>query len=273
MMWVLSISIISLSACKRNHISKSTSETQIDTIAVITDSTKVDSAVAIKNEVTEVKVNDVAFKYLTTKSKFSIESKKQNQDNVNISIRIQKDSLIWLSVTGVGFELGRGLISRDSIVFMDKFHKDYYVFSYAELSNRFNFDLSFELLQSIIIGNLPYPITENDSLGKKDNMFWVKQNKAPILLENFIGEDNLKLLKLNGSQLGTVNTFSLDYSDFRPVNDALFPFIGLVNVHGKSAKTQEESDTKVTLKHTKVEILNQSPGFPFNVPSGYTRKR
>jgi hypothetical protein len=73
-----------------------------------------------------------------------------------VNIRMKKDSIIWLSVTGVGLEVARGIITPDSIVFMDKIHKDYFVFNYEQLSKQYNFDLNFALLQSVIIGNLPF---------------------------------------------------------------------------------------------------------------------
>jgi hypothetical protein len=39
------------------------------------------------------------------------------------------------------------------------------------------------------------------------------------------------------------------------------------------SKEQQKLETTMRLKHSKVELLNQSPGFPFNVPSSYKRKR
>jgi len=265
------VSMISLSACHKNRTSKTTRQIVKDTMAVAVDSSrKVAGATAEKVE--PVKVNEVSFDYLTAKSKFSFDSKKQNFDNTNVNIRMKKDSLIWISVTGVGFEVARGLITRDSIVFMDKFHKNYFVFTYEQLSRKYNFELNFPLLQSIIVGNLPFPPQMGDTFTKEDNFFVLNQNAGRIGVSNYIASDNLKLSSLKAVETGRDNTFTLQYSDFRTISDALFPFISLVTLNVKLPQDQQNSETKITLKHSKVDLVSQSPGFPFSIPSGYTRK-
>jgi hypothetical protein len=269
--WFALLSMISLTACHKNRISKTTSQTVTDTIVVAVDSIRKDSAV-VAETIAPVKVNEVSFEYLTAKSKFSFDSKNQNFDNTNVNIRMKKDSLIWLSVTGVGFEVARGLITRDSIVFMDKFHKNYFVFTYEQLSKRFNFELNFPLLQSIIVGNLPFPQQMGDTFTKEDNFFVLNQNAGRIGITNYIASDNLKLSSLKAVESGKNNTFTLQYSDFRSISEALFPFVSLVILNVKLPQDQQNSETKITLKHSKVDLISQSPGFPFSVPSGYTRK-
>jgi len=271
-MWFLAVSMLSFTACHKNRISRNTDKQDTLTTSVTADSIVKDSK-TVSEIVAPLKVQELAFQYLTAKSKFSFESKKQNFDNTNVNIRIKKDSLIWISVTGVGFEVARGLITPDSIVFMDKFHKDYFVFSYAQLSKQYNFELNFPLLQSIIIGNLPFPQQPDSKLTKENEFFVLKQQQARIAVDNFIAADNLKLTRLNATEEGTSNTFSLNYGDFKEVSSFLFPFSSLVTLNVKLPKDQQLSETKILLKHSKVEIVNQNPGFPFSVPSGYTRKR
>ena len=117
--WFLAIGCIWLTSCHKKHLSKGTAKPSIDSGFVSIDSSKNDS-IADNREAVPVKVQEIAFDYLTAKSKFSLRSSTQDFENTNVNIRIKKDSLIWLSVTGVGFEVGRGLITPDSIVFLDK---------------------------------------------------------------------------------------------------------------------------------------------------------
>ena len=252
--------MLGLASCHRNRLSKSTNKVVIDSSSL--------GAV-----ITPAKIQEVAFDYLTAKSKFSFNGKNQDFDNTNVNIRMKKDSLIWISVTGIGFEVARGLITPDSIVFMDKIHKDYFVFNYAQLSRQYNFKLDFPLLQSIIIGNLPFEPESDAKLTREGEFFVLKQNKEKISIENYIGTNNLKLTKLNANETGTSNKFSLDYQDFKEVSNFLFPFTSLVKLNVKSPKDQQLSETTIRLKHNKVELVNQSPGFPFSIPSSYKRKR
>jgi hypothetical protein len=271
MMWLMATSMMWLTACHKNKIAKNTKQVIVDSVAVTEPDSNKDS-IAVAEVVEPVKINEVAFDYLTAKSKVSFESDKQNFDNTNVNIRMKKDSLIWISVTGVGFEVARGLITSDSIIFMDKFHKQYFVFTYEQLSKKYNFELNFALLQSVIVGNLPFPAQPGDRFTKQDNFFVLSQDKGRIGVNNYVAEDNKKLTKLNARENGTDNTFALEYTDFRSVNDLLFPFTSLVMLNVKSLQDGKPANTKITLKHSRVDIQAESPGFPFSVPSGYTRK-
>jgi hypothetical protein len=272
---LLAISMIWFTACHKQRTSKRTSETPFsDSTTANTTLLGVDSSSTGAAEAVEsVKINEVAFNYLTAKSKVSLESKSQNFDNTNVNIRMKKDSIIWLSITGVGLEVARGIITKDSIVFMDKIHRDYFVFSYEQLSKQYNFDLNFGLLQSMIIGNLPFAQDPEARFVKMNEFYVLKQVKDRLEVDNFISESTLKLSRLKATEVPTQNTFMLDYEDFRDVGGFLFPFTSVINLTVRSLKDQQINQTNMRIKHSKVEMQSVSPGFPFNVPSSYKRKR
>lgn len=282
---LVAISLMWFTACHKPRSSKSVSQKpDIDTTLITRgpepkDTIAADTAadtVAVVPDAGEpmpaVKVAEVDFDYLTAKSKFSFKSAKQDFDNTNVNIRMKKDSIIWLSVTGVGLEVARGIITRDSIVFMDKIHRDYFVFNYDQLSKQYNFDLNFDLLQSVIIGNMPFEMQENGRFVKENDFYVLKQAVDRLEVDNYIAEKNQKLSRLKATEVPTQNTFTLDYEDFRAVGSFLFPFISHINLNVLS-KEQQKLETTMRLKHSKVELVDQSPGFPFNVPSSYKRKR
>lgn len=274
LLWLLVI-VTSLSSCHKQRISANTKLPVKDSLVVneTLDSVKIDSAKPEKSALVPLKIQEFAFDYLTAKSKFSFKSNAQDFDNTNVNIRIKKDSVIWISVTGVGFEIARGLITPDSIVFMDKFHKDYFVFNYEQLSKQYNFDLNFALLQSIIIGNLPFPPNENDAVARENDFFLLKQTFSRLNIDNYIGVSNLKLTRLKALEMPTNNTFNIEYEDFKEVKPFLFPFESFIKLDVRSPKDQKIYNTTMHIKHSKVEIVAQNPGFPFSVPSSYTRKR
>ena len=274
LVWPLII-MIGLTSCHKQRVTKSTTLPVKDSVLVNkpADSVKIDTPKTEAVASAPVKVQELTFDYLTAKSKFSFQSDKQDFDNTNINIRIKKDSLIWISVTGVGFEVARGLITTDSIVFMDKFHKNYFVFSYAQLSKQYNFELNFALLQSIIIGNLPFPQKTEDSVAQESDFMVLKQSVGRLNVDNYVAPSNLKLTRLKAVETPTNNTFSLDYGDFKQVSSFLFPFDSNIKLDVLSQKDQRMINTTMRIKHSKVELVSQNPGFPFSVPSSYTRKR
>lgn len=276
--WVVAISLIGLSACHKQRLSKNNKTIATDSLTVAAPELA-DSLAAVTAEdssssnLESVKINSISFDYLVAKSKVDFKSKSTDFNNTNINIRMKKDSMIWLSVTGVGFEVARGLITPDSIVFMDKIHKDYFVFTYEQLSKKYNFDLNFALLQSVIVGNLPFPQQPDSRFVKENEFFVLRQIVERLEVDNYVGESNLKLSRLKATEVPTQNTFTLDYGDFKEVKGFLFPFTSHIDLNVKSQKDQQLNQSTMHIKHSKVDLVSENPGFPFSVPASYKRKR
>lgn len=217
-------------------------------------------------------IEELDFVYLTAKSKVSFKNRSQNYDNANVNLRIRKDSLIWFSVTGLGLEVARGIISKDSIVLIDKFHKQLYVYNYDQISKQFNFRLNFELIQSVIIGNLPVPREPGQRIKKEKDYLLLHQNHGRVMVDSYIGENNRKLKKLQAVEQPSKNSLTLDYEDFKELNTYLFPYTSLITLDIKKAKDKDFYQTVIKMKHSKVEIKDTNPGFPFSIPSGYKKK-
>lgn len=281
--WLLVWGVLCLSACHKSRTQKAnTGEVLLrtDTLAVGSDATQKDSGTLAGNsepfdEVKEnFKLEEIDFAYLTAKSKFSFKSRTQDIENANVNIRIRKDSLIWFSVTGVGFEVARGVITPDTVVFIDKFHKEYYAFNFEQLSRQFNFNLTYALLQSLIVGNLPVPLEVGQKLRRENDFFLLRQNDGDgrIVIDNYIGEKNRKLKRLQAVEQPTRNSLTLDYEDFMELSTYLFPYTSLITLDVKSEKDKQFYQTLIRIKHSKVELVENNPGFPFTIPSSYTKK-
>ncbi|GAB3541420.1 DUF4292 domain-containing protein [Spirosoma fluminis] len=249
-----------------------------DTLAAIRPSRLPDSTAASKPnrpgiEEARANVAEIDFQYLTAKSKISFKGPEQDIDNANINIRVRKDSLIWLSVSKLGIEAVRGLITRDSIVIIDKIHKEYSVYDFPTLSRQFNFNMNFELLQALIVGNLPLPKRPAQKIKNERDYLLLRQSEGKVLVENYIGEQDRKLKKLMVTEQPTKNTLRLDYEDFTSLNNFLFPYTSLVTLDYKSKTDGQFYQTLLRIKHSKVELVDKSPGFPFTIPSTYQRRQ
>lgn len=217
-------------------------------------------------------VAEIDFRYLTAKSKISFKSPEQDIDNANINIRVRKDSLIWLSVNKLGIEAVRGLITRDSITVIDKIHREYTVYDFPTLSRQFNFAMNFDLLQALVVGNLPLPKRPAQKIKNERDYLLLRQSEGKVLVENYIGEDDRKLKKLMLTEQPTKNTLRLDYEDFTSLNNFLFPYTSLVTLEYKSKADGQFYQTLLRIKHNKVELVDKSPGFPFTIPANYQRR-
>lgn len=217
-------------------------------------------------------VAEIDFTYLTAKSKISFKSPQEDIDNANVNIRVRKDSLIWLSVSKVGIEAVRGLITRDSIFILDKVHRTFAVYDFPTLSRQFNFVLNFDLLQALIVGNLPLPKRPAQKIKNERDYLLLRQSEGKVLVENYIGEQDRKLKKLMVTEQPTKNTLRLDYEDFAALNNFVFPYTSLVTLDYKSKVDGRFYQTLLRVKHNKVELIDKNPGFPFSIPASYQRQ-
>jgi hypothetical protein len=221
-------------------------------------------------ELDQLDLQEVNFEYLNTKSKIRFKDAKTNL-NANTNIRIKKDSMIWLSVSpALGIEAARCLITRDSIKIIDKINKEYIAEGFESLSERFNFNLSFDLIQSILIGNMPKGNSTNDKVLKKKDYFMIKQAEGELAIKNYISRKTMKLEKVEVSEPLGLNTLTLTYDNFQMLDNYAFAFNNAILF--KHTNGEQVLETLLNIDHSKVEIADSDLSFPFNVPQKYARK-
>lgn len=270
--WLLVGILLTLSCRKSRHHRATTTEvaTTTDSLA----SNELVDGVLFDEKKANFKIQETNFDYLTAKAKFSFKNDKQNIDNATINFRVKKDSLIWFSVTAVGFEVARGIISPQEIVVMDKFNKEYYAFTYPELSRRFQFELSYPLLQALLAGNLPLPRQPDQPIYRvaDPERLVLRQPGRQMVIDNYLGESSGRVESLRVVQSSSQNTLALDYGEFKNLDGYLFPFASHIVLNTSPAPDQPRTQTQIGLIHSKVELLKNNPGFPFSIPSSYKKK-
>lgn len=275
---LLLASTLFFASCKRQQINTSANIPSPDSVnisvftppVIVNDSSNVtpsNNPIKVgENEEDKVKINEIDFKYLKAKSKIAI-MKDGKTDNVSANIRIKKDSIIWLSVTfGVFGEVARALITKDSAFVsalnQKNLKREYHKYSFAELSQEYNFDLNFNIIQSAIIGS--QPIKKKYKLSKDKGFFLLKQKEGRVIIDNYVGEVDRKLKKVMlEDELPTKRKMTLDFEDFTTLNQYLFPYTSVLTLDVQSPDDHKFYQTLIQLKHTKVELLEEPLEFPF----------
>jgi hypothetical protein len=208
------------------------------------------------------------FNYLTSKAKFKFDH-NDKKVSATANFRIRKDSIIWLSITpGLGLEVARVLINRNHVFVLDKLNKKYYEYEFKELTKQYGFDINYDMIQSVILGNLTEPY-KNEKIDKTDQYFSYEAKKGQYNFSNFIGTRSRKLEKVKVSDDSTKNTISVNYTDFVVVDQEIFPNeISAVIDYESELK----SNTEIDISYNKFVIERIPISFPFNVPSRYGRK-
>lgn len=236
------------------------------TIVVLFSSCKKD-IVGFKSKKKDAHIEEIDFDYFQSKTKVKyIEGDKQVNGNANI--RIKKDSVIWFSVSpSIGIEATRVMITKDTAIVINRMDKEYYVFNFDEISRYFNFKVDFDLLQSILVGNLARPIDKETKVAEENNYYMIKQSSGPLDFQSFVLMDNKKIETVLINEKQTSNFMTLKYSEFKELSQYLFPKVCQVNLTYKAKKGPLV--TSVNLQHNRTEISEKPLKFPFNIPAKY----
>ncbi|MDY0103368.1 MAG: DUF4292 domain-containing protein [Lentimicrobium sp.] len=226
-----------------------------------------------------LKKNELKYDYLT--AKFSAVF-SQNKKNTSFSgqIRIQKDSLIWISISpALGIEMVRVLITNDSVKYMNRIDKSFFCSNFDYINTLVNSTLDYDMLQSFLTGN-DFSFYENSSFkagidnheyklittNRRKLKKYVRNNQeTSIPLQNIwlnpetfkISRVMIKELVQNGRKLEGTYEYSLN-------DGQLMPF---------SVRFELETiDNKNTIEvnYSKISITSQLD-FPFRIPDKYSK--
>lgn len=223
-----------------------------------------------RKDLKELTIKEVDFEYLTTRSKINFDD-GERKIGATANIRIKKDSIIWVSVTpGFGIEAARALVTQDSLFMMNKLEKNYYAYSFRDLSQKLNVNVSYDVIQAALLGDMLKPINRRDRVERQEEQILVMQEEPQFNILNFISKESLKLNKVILQDKGSTNAITLDYDNFKVLEGKVLPYSSTI-----SAQYQDKQDLKTTtiaFKHNKAEFSNNALSFPFDIPDKYDRK-
>jgi hypothetical protein len=212
-------------------------------------------------------IEEIDFDYFLARTKVRY-SEGDKQINGNANIRIKKDSVIWFSISpSIGIEATRVMITKDTAIVINRMDKEYYIFNFDEISRYFDFKIDYDLIQSIILGNLAKPIDENTKIAKENDYVLIKQKSGPLDLQSYVLADNKKIETVLINERATSNFLTLKYDEFKETGGYLFPNVCQVNLTYKAKKGPVV--TSINLEHRRAEISDKPLKFPFNIPEKY----
>ncbi len=218
----------------------------------------------------DLNIQQLDFDYLTIKSKI-VFKETHKTTKATALIRMKKDSVMWFNLSGaLGIQGIRGLITKDSVIILDKVNKAYYSYNFEKVSKEFNFPIDFDLIQAMIVGDMPKPITKDNSIKKNGDRYLVKQNIDRINIVNFVNTQTMKLEEVNVTEKETDNSLKILYKDFRNVNNQGLPFSIFISLIHHNEFGQLE--TQLFIDHTKAEPSEKPLKFPFTIPKKYEAK-
>lgn len=195
-------------------------------------------------------------------------------------IRIQKDSIIWLSFSpALGIEMARLKITNDSVFFMNRISKTYLRGDYRFINEYLQTNIDFDILQAFIIGNdfqfyekskfrasvdgTEYKLSTSERHKLKK---FVKQDETDakaFYQDIWLNPENYKISRVNIKEITNDKKLEAYYGNFKDYEGQLFPFDIVFEI------TAEE---KITVKvHYSRIKLDEPTSFPFTIPTKYER--
>ncbi|GJM29523.1 MAG: hypothetical protein DHS20C17_21580 [Cyclobacteriaceae bacterium] len=209
------------------------------------------------------------FSYLNTRTKIQYKDEDRSV-STSANIRIKKDSIIWMSLTPLfGIEVARALITKDSLILLNRLNKEYMVYDFKNLSEKFQFDINYHLIQSLILGNMPLEYQDMNEIVSSKQFYIIKQQSGPYSIDNYINRQLMKLQKVEVSEEPKKNKMIMEFDDHQKVEMFTIPFHSLISLdyeHGEGLKS-----TEINIKHGHAELAS-ALRFPFEIPSRYERK-
>lgn len=214
-------------------------------------------------------VAETDFTFMEGKARMVLRDANKERE-VKANIRIRKDSVIWMTFSVIGVQGGKALINHDSITIVSNVDKEYYVFEYAELSKRYNFEINYEVIEAAILGNLIMPRKETDEVKQESSFFILQQASNDVRVENFVNAASMKVEKVELKEGSSANSLVINYSNFQPLGSKLLPYNGTINLFYKTMSGL--LNTTVIFEYNKAEISGKELKFPFNIPKRYVRR-
>jgi hypothetical protein len=218
---------------------------------------------------TSLNIEEIDFEYFEGKARMILRDSKKERD-VKANIRIRKDSVIWMTFNVVGIQGGKALINRDSITIVSTVDKEYFVFDYKELSRRFKVDINYDIIQAAMLGNPIVPRKPEDEVIQESSMYLLKQQAGTINVTNYVNAATMKIEKVELKEGNSSNSLMINYSQFQPVGDKVFPYNGTINLFYQAVSGL--LNTTIIFEYNKAEVGTKELRFPFNIPKRYERR-
>lgn len=225
-------------------------------------------------------VHDLRCGWLSIKYEVEIKTDKI-EDSFKMYVRMKQDSVIWVSATYYAVEIGRFLLTPDSVKYMDRKNNKYYTGDYDYITNLVMVEANFDLLQSLILGNGDaFVDIENEKVrtAKDNGKYYLSflrkgqlrralrkdELKKPIdlVVSLWIEPQHFRVSKTSLYDFTEDRKLTAEYSDFQPACNSTFPYS--MKLSANSTNEQAEVKTSVIKLTTDKEV-----SLSFTIPEKY----
>ena len=196
------------------------------------------------------------------RAKSSIVINKDSYD-VTANVRIEHSKAIWVSITALmGIEVGRVLITPDSIKIINRLRSEYTRKPFGYLHDFTSDELNFSSLQHLLVGNVIGKENEVDiEVWESDGGYLLRRQLDDLLYTAHL-DTNYRMMRTSMDEAGRGQRLDAFYSDYRESAGYVFPH--RVKISITALKLNLRSD----MNYNRV-VYDEAVEMPFSVPSRY----
>jgi hypothetical protein len=263
--------VVLIAGCKSaKKIQTAITKTKTDTSQmIIVDNTHADSIMVIHDLMKKLNSNRIVhFKTFSAKIKVNYRDKEGEQPELTVFVRMQKDSIIWISVNATifSYEALRVLITPDSVKVLNKKDKFVQLRSVNYLKELVDLPFDFYTLQDFLLGNPIY--LDSNVVSYKINEQSIALMNVGSLFKHLLaitsGDYLLQHSKLDDVDPLRNRTADLTYTGYENTNGVKFATERRVSVSEKS-----KLDVDMNFKQYS---FNETLSYPFTIPKNFKRR-
>jgi hypothetical protein len=207
--------------------------------------------------------NQISYKTLSERTILTWDDGNTAQQ-FNASIRVKKDSLIWMSLGMFGFEGARALITADSFRLINKLTSEYMVRDYTFIQSWILLPVNFEMLQQIIAGE-KISINEKASIAAKEDSSYVLYLESDKLLEKiWVDTLNYTFKKILLKDKLLKQDMTITFEAYNSLGQKPFSYRRNITIN------RDGTIFKLNMEITKAH-MDEELSFPFEVSEKYKR--
>ncbi|MHB9147013.1 MAG: DUF4292 domain-containing protein [Candidatus Amoebophilus sp.] len=213
---------------------------------------------ASTNKASQPSIVSAKYISITAKANYRV---KSNDYKCDIKIRIERDNLIWFSITyGWGIELVRGRFTPAGIELINHVDKSYQVYDYASLQAHWHIPCSHNLIQATLLGEL-HGLEKESTISHLGNQIILQQHQKFWECLATLYEHTKQLASLSVLDSSLQHKWHVSYEYKKGCQQDLL-FCNLKAYF---------KDFKLFLQYKDISFSRHPLSFPFNIPRQYDK--
>jgi hypothetical protein len=228
------------------------------------------TAVKVKERTPEFLVrqmleNQVNAEWMDAKAKVNFDDGYMSM-GATASIRLRKDSVLWIAVKKLGFEVGRAMITPDSIYVLDRLNNEAVVKDLGYLAKVFHIPADFQMLQSLMLGNPLFFMTRGFQSEMTGQRYRVYGSRDGLESTYWIGGRHFQLESMSFDDQRTRRRVHIRFEEYdRAAENQIFSYLRNLEVD-----SQQTGKVSIDIRFSQVEF-NVPKNIRFEIPDRYTR--